>query len=888
MNMKEPNDELQIKNWAIESAINAIVICDLKGKLTYVNPAFLRLWGYDSPAEVLGRSAPEFWATAAQTQDIIRQLAVTGGWIGELEAKAKHGSLFQVQVSASMIKSLHGEPNRMMVWFVDITKPKQTEQALQASEDRFRKIVEQAPIAMAVVASDGKIEFINRKAIAVFQYLPDDIPTMDRWWVQAYPDAVRRKQVVADWTGRVQKAVNEACEIVGNEYRVTCKDGSVRTMFISGVPVSDRIFVMFDDISERKQAEEALRESEERFSKAFQTSPYAYIIANAQDGAFVEVNDAFTSISGYTREEALASSTLNLGIWVDATDRQRMVATLRAGRAVVGLETRLRAKDGTVRTVLLSAQTIRLGQRVCTISIVEDITERKRAEESVAAEKERLAVTLRSIGDAVIATDVHANIVLMNKVAETLTGWSLDEAAGRPLIDVLRVVNESTRQQLQNPVEQVLASGKTVALADHTLLIGRDGTERVISDSAAPINDSNDAIVGVVLVLRDITEKQQLTETIQRAARLDSLGILAGGIAHDFNNLLTGIYGYLDLARATSHEPEPREYLEATLATINRARALTMQLLTFAKGGSPARKTTPLLPFIQDAAQFALSGSSVSCQFDIPPGLRPCSIDKQQIGQVIDNIVINAKQAMPGGGAVEISARNIAFAEGEHPPLAKGDYVRISIKDHGIGIPMEILPHIFDPFYTTKTEGHGLGLATCYSIINRHDGCIDVESRQGKGSTFHFYLPASTETAVASSVPTIERRGSGTIIVVDDDAVVRHTVQRMLESLGYTVVCKHEGKEAIDFYVRETNAKACFVAMILDLTIPGGMGGVEAVAAMRKLNKDIPIFVASGYADNSVMRNPIEHGFTASISKPFTISDLSQMLRKYLSAGAAA
>jgi CheY-like chemotaxis protein len=247
------------------------------------------------------------------------------------------------------------------------------------------------------------------------------------------------------------------------------------------------------------------------------------------------------------------------------------------------------------------------------------------------------------------------------------------------------------------------------------------------------------------------------------------------------------------------------------------------------------------------------------------------------------NIVVNAKQAMPGGGALEISARNVSFGEGEHPPLAKGDYVRISLRDHGVGIPMEILPRIFDPFFTTKTEGHGLGLATCYSIVKRHDGCIDVDSQQGKGSTFHVYLPAATETGVATTAPMTERRGSGTIIVVDDDQVVRNTVRKMLESLGYNVVCKHEGKETIDFYLRETNAQARFAAMIVDLTIPGGMGGVETVAAMRKLNKEIPIFVVSGYADNSVMRNPVEHGFTASISKPFTISELSEMLRKYLS-----
>lgn len=230
-----------------------------------------------------------------------------------------------------------------------------THQKLAESEDCFRKVVEEAPIAMAIVGMDGVIEFINRKAVKVFGYMPEDIPNMDRWWAQAYTDEDYRREVISEWMARVQKAVTENKEITGNEYRVTCKNGAVKTMFISGAPVSGRIFVLFDDITERKLAEEALRESEERFSKAFKTSPYAYIIANMEDGAFIEVNDAFTTISGFSREEALASSTLKLNIWVHEEDRRRMVAALRESGAMEGMETKLRAKNGNIKTVLFSA-----------------------------------------------------------------------------------------------------------------------------------------------------------------------------------------------------------------------------------------------------------------------------------------------------------------------------------------------------------------------------------------------------------------------------------------------------------------------------------------------------------------------------------------------------
>ncbi len=287
-----------------------------------------------------------------------------------------------------------------------------------------------------------------------------------------------------------------------------------------------------------------------------------------------------------------------------------------------------------------------------------------------------------------------------------------------------------------------------------------------------------------------------------------------------------------------------------------------------------------MTPFIEDTARFALSGSTISCKFSLPENLWPCNIDKDQIGQVIDNIVINAQQAMPNGGDIEITARNISFGEKEHPPLAKGDYVKVSIKDHGIGIPKDIIPRIFDPFYTTKTKGHGLGLATCYSIITRHEGCIEVESEQGKGSTFHVYLPASPESVVKETVATGRHKGSGTILVMDDEEVVRDTLRQMLESMGYTVVCRNDGEAAVDFYGGEMRAKRQCSGMIFDLTVAGGMGGIETVKKIRNLNKEIPIFVASGYTDDAVMKNPADYGFTASISKPFTLAELSEMLNK--------
>ncbi len=509
------------------------------------------------------------------------------------------------------------------------------------------------------------------------------------------------------------------------------------------------------------------------------------------------------------------------------------------------------------------------------------LAERKKAELSLSAEKERLAVTLRSIGDGVITTDIDGNIVLMNKVAEDLTGWKQEKARGESLTTVFKIINKSTRQPYENPVKKVLSTSKMFELANHTILVSRDGTERMIADSAAPILDNNANTIGVVLVFRDTTEKDKLLEITLNSQKLESLGILAGGIAHDFNNLMGGVFGYIDLAIGLSRDPELSSYLAKALGTIDRVRALTQQLLTFDKGGAPIKKIEPLFPFVQETAKFALSGSTVFSSFQIQENLWPCDIDKNQIGQVIDNLVINAQQAMPGGGEIEFSAKNITFAEKQTNALEPGNYVKISIADHGIGIPKEYLSHIFDPFFTTKPSGHGLGLATTYSIVNRHGGCIEAESEPGKGSTFHMYLPASpVSVSDAEKKSTRKFKSSGTFLVMDDEKVMRETIGGMLESIGYSVILKENGEDAVAWFDEETKAKRTVAGMIFDLTIPGGMGGREAIGEIRKICLKTPVFVVSGYADDPVMSNPKDYGFSASICKPFWKAELVAMINE--------
>jgi PAS domain S-box-containing protein len=519
--------------------------------------------------------------------------------------------------------------------------------------------------------------------------------------------------------------------------------------------------------------------------------------------------------------------------------------------------------------------------------IIRDITSRKRMEEELDAERERLTVTLRSIGDGVISTDVAGRIVLLNARAEALTGWRQADAFGKALSEVFNIVNEYTRERVVSPVEKVLEHGMVVGLANHTLLIARDGTERAIADSGAPIFDRESRIIGVVLVFRDVQSERQVEEVRQRTEKLESLGLLAGGIAHDFNNYLTAILGNISLAKSElldgKRDDDVCKMLEDAEQSSMLARGLTDQLLTFARGGAPVKKVLALPELISKCTEFTLSGSSVKLELAIAPDLWTVEADPGQFSQVMDNIVINAKQAMPEGGVLKIAADNVRLSPGQVETLEKGDYVRIRVTDHGIGIPPHHIGRLFDPYFTTKERGSGLGLATVFSIVKKHDGAIQVQSRVGYGSTFSVYLPAHKEEAAAAHVPAAPnaKRG-GRILLMDDKDFVLRVCSRVLMFLGYSVECVTSGAECLEAYRRAMATGKRFDAVILDLTVPGGMGGVEALEKLREIDPGVCAVASSGYANNPVMADYRSYGFLGCITKPYTPDAVGEELARVL------
>lgn len=499
-----------------------------------------------------------------------------------------------------------------------------------------------------------------------------------------------------------------------------------------------------------------------------------------------------------------------------------------------------------------------------------EIEERKAVEANLATETERLTVTLRSIADGVIATGTDGRIVLMNRAAEDLTGWSQEEAEGKDLAAVLHVLDPRTREAIAGP-------------AGDAVLVRKDGGERLVSGSAAPIRDPEQCVIGSVIVVRDVTAVRRAEEEMVRAQKLESVGLLAGGIAHDFNNFLMAILANIQFAGdGLSGDDERCAYLKDAEAALFRARDLTAQLLTFAHGGAPVREARHLTGMITETAAFTLRGSGVRPLFEIEDGLWAVDVDIGQISQVIGNLVLNAAQAMPGGGTVTIRATNTEIGDGR-PSLGPGRYVRIEVADTGQGIDPAHLGQIFDPYFTTKVHGRGLGLASALSIVRRHEGTIDVASTPGEGTTFTVYLPASERA------PPIEEKKEAPqvrddegclrrVLIMDDEEGLRAVMALMLERKGFAVETAADGAAAVERYEAARARGEPFDAVVLDLTVPGGMGGKETVECLLAVDRGVKAIASSGYSDDPVMASYSEYGFVAALPKPFRVDDLVAVL----------
>lgn len=633
--------------------------------------------------------------------------------------------------------------------------------------------------------------------------------------------------------------------------------------------------------NDKKRRTEALVRSNADQMAQILDGLYQFIGLLDLDGTIRYLNRAPVEAAGMTEEELLGLKFWD-SFWWRGGDHELLKSDIqRAAKGeIIQRETPVLTKHGPI-VIEFNLYPIRDddGKVVQVVAEGRNITERRKAEVAL-RESERL---LRQIIDLVphfiFAKDREGRFILVNRAVAENYGTTVEELTGKSDADFARSAEEVAHFRADDLA--VIDSGTPKFVPDEPIT---DAEGRIHSLTTVKIPFSFSGRKAVLGVSVDITERKRLWEETQKVQRLESLGILAGGLAHDFNNLLSGIFGFMELARKASNDPRVANYLDEALQAMGRARGLTRQILTFAKGGAPACRTAFLQPLVLETARFTLSGSQTSFSADLPDDLPPCDHDPDQIGQVVNNILLNAQQAMPAGGTVEIRGSVITLDPDIVPPLAPGRYIAFSFTDHGVGIPADIQPRIFDPFFTTKQKGSGLGLAVSHSIVRQHGGTITVRSEPGKGTTFTIYLPVSEQKTIVEEPARapVGSSGSSRILVMDDEEMLLSLISQILGRLGHPTLCVRDGAAAVAAFTEAREAGTPFAAVMLDLTVPGGMGGREAAARMRLLDTDTPIFVFSGYADDPVMASPRQYGFNDSLAKPFSFEDLARLLSKHL------
>ncbi len=907
-----------------ENAVEGIYENEPGGRFRLANPAMARILGYTSAAELMALPSEQVAACYVSPTRHAEFFALLDGPQRDLvtdfesEVRRRDGSMIWISENVRAVRDATGRLLYVQGQVTDVTARKRAERALRESEQGYRRLFLANPYPMWIYDRETlRFLAVNDATVALYGYTPEEFARM------TLPD-IRPD----DERGHLASAVR-AMHAGPNQLGVfihRCKDGRLLQVEITTLVFTDQgreqVLAIAKDLTEREQAQAALRESESRYRVLFENSPigiveydYRSTIAWMEGLRGAGVTDLAAWADTHPGEMAAAMSALPIvGVNLAAlrlvgaknfeevranlpriispagwTVRRRSFLAVWEGRNESEGELELFALDGSKHHVhahwwlpLLDGRPFYERTPIALL----DLTQAKVAELELAAERERLAVTLSAMAEGVVTTDAAGQVRFINKAACVITGWTAAAATGRRIDEVCTLRHEKTGAPVMPPVAAALAAGHVVDLLPQTTLLRRVGGRGLVEGCCAPIRDAAGRGTGAVLVLRDVTERSRLEAELQRASKLESVGILAGGIAHDFNNILAIVMGNLTLAQldAGTGAAALRWLKEAERGTL-RARDLTQQLLTFAKGGDPVRTAVLLPEIVREAAKFALHGSTVRGEFEIADDLWAAEVDGGQISQVIQNLVINAVQAMRGGGSLRITLHNEELSADPPAPLAAGRYLRLSIADTGTGIRPEHLARIFDPYFTTKEHGSGIGLATVYSIIRKHQGHVTVESELGKGTTFHLWLPAAKEApaAVAVSRSPFELM-QGRILFMDDEEPIRQMVTVLLGRLGLTVKTVADGAELVREFGAARAGGQPYDLVMMDLTVPGGMGGQEAMRQLREIDPNVRAVVSSGYSGDPVLANFREHGFCGIVPKPYRVADLAKVLQAALTA----
>lgn len=602
------------------------------------------------------------------------------------------------------------------------------------------------------------------------------------------------------------------------------------------------------------------------------------------EGNFLFVNQAWQDTLGYSDEDLKTLKIMDIVDPQCQSTSQLIYQDLFAGQKVDRGKTVFLAKDGRKVSVEGRCSTRFVDGKVVNLTgVFRDVSERHVNARALMESEERYRDLFENTTDIVQLVSPNGRLLYVNRAWRETFGYNEKEVAN---LSIFQLISPDCQDHCEAIFKKIITEPRLNFI--DTVFTSKDGRKISIEGNAI-CKFVDGKPVRTQCIFRDVTQRKRMEEELHKAQKIESLGVLAGGIAHDFNNLLTAILGNVSLAKMHLHSPDKiKNFLENTERATQRAKGLTQQLLTFSKGGTPIKHTTTINDLIMDSTSFILRGSNVNCEYDFAEDLSSVEVDEGQLSQVTQNLVINAKQAMAGGGTIVIRGRNKVIEPESDHSLPPGHYVELQFEDQGSGILKEHLSKIFDPYFTNKKSGSGLGLAISYSIIKNHDGMILVHSEQEKGTTFTIYLPAVPRTEDDLTAVPDDKKSfpiKGRVLVMDDEEFVREISMEILNYLGCESAAAADGHEAIKLYVEAQENNDPFDILIMDLTIPGSMGGVETLEKLQLLNPEVKALVSSGYANDPVMANYREYGFCGVIPKPFEVEELKKILHEILSPG---
>ncbi len=878
--IKEAQREIYRLNDLIEQSTNSILRMDKEMRINYVNKTIKELFGYVF-SELKGKTL-DFLMAEPDSEEISKKISnkVSKGetYSGEHLNIKKDGHVFFCQMTIMPLFDENGKIYSYMASLTDVTQERKAREELVFRKNLLDSFLELTPDEVFFKDRDCRYLEVSASKAKRFGAPKEDI--IGETDFSFFEEEIAEKYFLEE-----QDIINSLKPVASGVGERVGKDGELNWISYTKVPRYDKygnvigIIGISRDITKLKETEEELRREEELLSNTLESMEDGILVLD-RNFHFTYWNNSMERITGASREKTINSKKVPWEIFPNLKTAKVDKMMKRAMEGEVVKRDKIPYELKNRKKIFTSEMYLPLrnpdGDIYGIVGVVKEITKEIETEETLKESEEKYRTLVESSREGICIFRAGKFLFVNNHLCH-IVGYSKEELYK---MEIWETIDKDDRNIVQE-MERRREKGEEMPDVYEANIITKKGDLRFCEFSIRKM--TYQGIESSMGIIRDITEYKDMEKEREKADRLESLGVLAGGIAHDFNNFLTGILGNISLAKLhLDPKDDVYEILQESEAAAQSARSLTQQLLTFSKGGSPVRINTNIKDLIRSSANFVLSGSNVRCDSEFPKKLWDVKADKGQLSQVFNNLILNADQAMPEGGSVTIRAKNLIIKEDETLPLKKGRYVMIEIRDKGIGIPKNVLPKIFDPFFTTKQKGSGLGLSTVFSIIKRHEGFVTVQSELEKGTSFFIYLPAVDRTIVKTRKEKKIPKGKGKILIMDDKFFVRNAAMKALKMFGYEVKGVSKGEEAISLYKEEKNKGKPFDLIILDLTIPGGMGGEDTLKKLREFSPEIKAIVSSGYSDNPVMSEYKKHGFNAIVRKPYQYEELCEIVRKVL------